>query len=139
VLRLLCDLYEPREGAIRVHGQPISKADLGSLRSRISLVAQDTHLFPVSIADNIAMARPEATQDEIVAAAKAANAHDFISALPKGYDSLGEFGNRLSGGGDSESVWHAPFSRTRGSCSSTSRRRRSTRKRKHACWKRSVA
>jgi len=99
VLRLLCGLYEPRKGEIRVHGQPISKAALGSLRSRISLVAQDTHLFPISIADNIAMARPEATRDDIVAAAKAASAHDFIEALPDGYDTLaGELGNRLSGG-----------------------------------------
>ena len=99
VLRLVCGLYEPKEGEIRVLGRSVSDADLTSLRSRISLVAQDTHLFPVSIADNIAMARPEATRDEIVAAAKAANAHDFVSALPQGYDTpAGELGNRLSGG-----------------------------------------
>jgi ABC-type multidrug transport system fused ATPase/permease subunit len=99
VLRLLCGLYEPTRGEVRVLGQPISRADLSSLRSRVSLVSQDTHLFPVSIAENIAMARPEAMRDEIEAAAKAANAHDFISALPKGYDTLaGELGNRLSGG-----------------------------------------
>jgi subfamily B ATP-binding cassette protein MsbA/ATP-binding cassette subfamily B protein AbcA/BmrA len=99
VLRLLCGLYEPQNGVIRVLGQPVSRADLGSLRSRISLVAQDTHLFPISIADNIAMAKPEATRDEIVAAAKAASAHDFVEALPDGYDTLaGELGNRLSGG-----------------------------------------
>jgi ABC-type multidrug transport system fused ATPase/permease subunit len=99
VLRLVCGLYGLDEGEIRVFGQPISGADLTSLRSRISLVSQDTHLFPVSIAENIAMANPDATRAEIVRAATAAGAHDFISALPKGYDTpAGELGNRLSGG-----------------------------------------
>jgi len=99
VLKLLCGFYEPREGEVRLLGQAISKADLSAVRARVSLVAQDTHLFPISIADNIAMAKAGATRDEVVAAAKAANAHDFISALPKGYDTrAGELGNRLSGG-----------------------------------------
>ncbi len=99
VLRLLCGLYKPQDGEIRIFGQPISNADLASLRSRVSLVTQDTHLFPVSIADNIAMAKPGATRDEIKAAAQLAGAHGFISTLPNGYDTpAGEFGNRLSGG-----------------------------------------
>ena len=99
VLRLLCGLYEAQGGEIRVFGQPISSADLASLRSRVSLVAQDTHLFPGSIADNIAMAKPGASRGEVVAAAEAAGAHGFISTLPKGYDTpAGELGNRLSGG-----------------------------------------
>ena len=99
VLKLLCGFYEPREGEVRLLGQAISKADLSAVRARVSLVAQDTHLFPISIADNIAMAKAGASREEIVAAAKAASAHDFISALPKGYDTLaGELGNRLSGG-----------------------------------------
>ncbi|MGD9675211.1 MAG: ABC transporter ATP-binding protein [Candidatus Bipolaricaulia bacterium] len=99
VLRLLCGMYEAQKGEIRVFGQPISSADLASLRSRVSLVAQDTHLFPGSIADNIAMAKPGASHGEVVAAAEAASAHGFISTLPKGYDTpVGELGNRLSGG-----------------------------------------
>ncbi len=99
ILRLTCGLYEPREGEIRVLGEPISEADLTSLRSRISLVAQDTHLFPGSIAENIRMARPDASREDVLAAARAANAHDFIEALPQGYDTpAGELGHRLSGG-----------------------------------------
>jgi ABC-type multidrug transport system fused ATPase/permease subunit len=99
VLKLLCGLYEAREGEVRLLGQAISKADLSAVRARVSLVAQDTHLFPMSIAENIAMAKAGASREEIVAAAKAASAHDFISALPRGYDTLaGELGNRLSGG-----------------------------------------
>ncbi|MDD4904444.1 MAG: ABC transporter ATP-binding protein, partial [Candidatus Bipolaricaulis sp.] len=99
VLRLLCGLYEPCDGEIRVFGEPTSGADLASLRSRVSLVAQDTHLFPGSIADNIAMAKPGATRGEVVAAAEAAGAHGFVSALSKGYDTpAGELGHRLSGG-----------------------------------------
>jgi ABC-type multidrug transport system fused ATPase/permease subunit len=99
VLKLICGFYEPREGEVRLLGQAISKADLSTVRARVSLVAQDTHLFPISIADNIAMAKAGASREEIVAAAKAASAHDFISALPRGYDTLaGELGNRLSGG-----------------------------------------
>ncbi len=98
-LRLVCGLYEPSEGEIRVLGQPIAQANLASLRSRVSLVAQDTHLFPISIADNIAMAKLDVSRDDVVAAAKAADAHDFITALPDGYDTAaGELGNRLSGG-----------------------------------------
>jgi subfamily B ATP-binding cassette protein MsbA/ATP-binding cassette subfamily B protein AbcA/BmrA len=99
VLKLLCGLYEAREGEVRLLGQAISKADLSAVRARVSLVAQDTHLFPMSIADNIAMAKAGASREEIVAAAKAASAHDFISAFPRGYDTLaGELGNHLSGG-----------------------------------------
>lgn len=99
VLRLACGLYEPTRGEIRILGQPISRADLTSLRSRISFVAQDTHLFPGSIADNIAMARPGAAREDVIAAARAASAHDFIMALPRSYDTpAGELGNRLSGG-----------------------------------------
>jgi ABC-type multidrug transport system fused ATPase/permease subunit len=98
-LKLLCGFHEPDQGAVRLFGQSISNADLSSVRARVSLVAQDTHLFPVSIAENIAMAKVGATRDEIVAAAEAANAHEFIAALPEGYDTLaGELGNRLSGG-----------------------------------------
>lgn len=99
VLKLLCGLYEAREGEVRLLGQAISKADLSAVRARVSLVAQDTHLFPMSIAENIAMAKAGASREEIVAAAKAASAHDFVLALPRGYDTLaGELGNRLSGG-----------------------------------------
>jgi len=77
----------------------VKKLKLRSLRRQLGLVPQETVLFIGSIRDNIAYARPEATQDEVVAAAKVANAHDFIMNLPKGYDTvLGEEGVQLSGG-----------------------------------------
>jgi ATP-binding cassette subfamily B protein/subfamily B ATP-binding cassette protein MsbA len=72
---------------------------LASLRAEVSLVLQDPFLLPVSVLDNIAYGRPEATRDDVVAAAVAANAHDFIRALPHGYDTLlEEHGANLSGG-----------------------------------------
>ncbi|TFG73578.1 MAG: ABC transporter ATP-binding protein [Anaerolineales bacterium] len=99
LFKLLCGFYKPQNGQVRVWGNDLATTDLAASRSQISLVSQDTYLFPVSIAQNIAYGRPDATEVEIITAAKAANAHDFILEQPKGYETLvGERGARLSGG-----------------------------------------
>lgn len=99
IFKLICGFYPPSGGTIEIFGTPISSKELLYIRSQISLVTQDAYLFPVSAAENISYGRPEAGMDEIIAAAKAANAHDFIMELPSGYDTMvGERGTRLSGG-----------------------------------------
>ena len=96
---LLVRFYDPQQGAIKFDGHDIRKIKLQSLRNQLSLVLQEPMLFSGSIADNIRYGRLGASLDEIVEAAKAANAHDFIERLPEGYDTeLGEGGRQLSGG-----------------------------------------
>jgi ATP-binding cassette subfamily B protein len=91
--------YEPTGGSIEVDGKDISKITRKSLRSCFGMVLQDTWLSSGTIRENIAMGRPDATDDEVIAAAKAAHAHSFIKRLPQGYDTpLGEDGGRLSQG-----------------------------------------
>lgn len=91
--------HDPTEGQIRVDGHDLRHLTLHSLRRQIGLVTQEVLLFNESVRFNIAYGRPEATEDEIRAAAEAANAHSFISRMPQGYDTLiGERGVRLSGG-----------------------------------------
>ena len=91
--------YEPANGAIEIDGQPIHDVSRASLRQQIAYVSQDTFLFKGSVFENVAMGRPGASRDEIVAAAKAAHAHDFILGFERGYDSpVGEHGMQLSGG-----------------------------------------
>ncbi len=99
VLKLLCGFYQPQRGEIRVGGQEIFQAGIQEARKQISLVSQETYLFPTTLAENIAYGRPGASEEEIIQAARAANADDFISALPDGYQTqVGEWGSRLSGG-----------------------------------------
>ena len=96
---LLPRLWDVRRGAIRVDGVDVRHATAASLRSRIGLVPQEAVLFGGSVRDNIRYGRVDATEDEIRAAARSANADDFITALPDGYDTLvGDRGSRLSGG-----------------------------------------
>jgi ATP-binding cassette subfamily B protein/subfamily B ATP-binding cassette protein MsbA len=96
---LLVRFYDPWEGRITIGGADIRGFRYRSLRRQIALVLQDPFIFPMTIGENIAYARPDATEEEIVAAAKAANAHDFIMRLPEGYDSeVGQRGATLSGG-----------------------------------------
>lgn len=98
-VKLIQRLYNVTDGTIRIDGQDISQVTLESLRRSISLVPQDPILFHRSLSENISYGNRLATQDEIVAAAKKAFAHDFIMSLPKGYDTLvGERGVKLSGG-----------------------------------------
>lgn len=99
VFKLLCGFYEPDEGSVKLNDRKLDQWNLEAVRRQLSLVAQDTYLFPATVAENIAYGHPGATRDEIIKAARAANAHDFIMNLPHGYDTLvGERGNRLSGG-----------------------------------------
>jgi ABC-type multidrug transport system fused ATPase/permease subunit len=96
---LLARLYDPSEGRVVIDGADIKDVDLASLRSEIAFVSDDSFLFSDTVTGNIAYARPDATQEQIEAAAKRAQAHDFITRLPDGYDTvIGERGLTLSGG-----------------------------------------
>ena len=98
-VKLIQRLYDLQAGRILIDGQDVAHVTQVSLRRAIAVVPQDPALFHRTIAENIAYGRPDATPDEIVAAAKRARAHDFIARLPKGYDTLvGERGIKLSGG-----------------------------------------
>jgi len=99
VLQLLLRFYDAQQGAVLVDGVPVRAAALAALRGRIGLVPQDSTVFSASARENIRYGRPDASDAEVEAAARAAYAHDFIAALPQGYDTfLGERGVRLSGG-----------------------------------------
>jgi ABC-type multidrug transport system fused ATPase/permease subunit len=99
ILKLLLGFYPACEDCIQVFGQDVNHWQLTALRQQMAFVAQDTYLFPVSIAENIACGRLGAIQSEIEAAARLANIHDFIMTLPQSYQTLvGERGARLSGG-----------------------------------------
>jgi ATP-binding cassette subfamily B protein len=99
LMGLLLRLYEPSGGRILIDGEDIRNYTLASVRSQISIVLQETLLFAATIRENIAYGIPNVTEEEIIAAAKLANAHDFIIRLPQGYDTLiGERGATLSGG-----------------------------------------
>jgi ATP-binding cassette subfamily B protein len=99
IARLINRTYDVRAGAVRVDGVDVRDWNLESLRPQISIIEQDPFLFSRSIADNIAFGRPTATRDEVEAAARAAQADDFIDALPEGYYTvIGERGVTLSGG-----------------------------------------
>ncbi|CAG2142987.1 cyanophycin metabolism-associated ABC transporter [Cupriavidus numazuensis] len=99
LVNLICRFYDVSEGAIRVDGIDIRSLPVSEYRRHIGLVLQEPFLFFGTIAENIAYGKPDATREEIVAAARAAHAHEFILRLPHGYDSLvGERGQALSGG-----------------------------------------
>ncbi len=96
---LLLRLYDPVEGSIMINGLDIRTATFKSLRSKIAFVGQDTFLFTATVMENLLLARPGATEEDAIAAAKTAHAHEFIEKLPKGYDTqIGENGSFLSGG-----------------------------------------
>jgi len=96
---LLLRFYDPIAGSVLIDGHDIRNYKLESLRSQVSIVLQDGVLFAVSARQNIGFGSPRATDADIIAAAQLANAHDFITALPQGYDTiLGERGASLSGG-----------------------------------------
>ncbi len=99
IINLIPRFYDPTEGRVTVDGYDLRDVQLESLRAKIGIVLQETTLFTGSIRDNIAFGRPEATQAEVEAAAKAAAAHDFIMTFPEGYETpVGERGSTLSGG-----------------------------------------
>jgi ABC-type multidrug transport system fused ATPase/permease subunit len=99
VLNLLLRFYDPIRGEVLLDGLDLRRVRRDAFRSRFALVQQETFLFNDSIVDNIRYGHAEATMEQVTAAAKAANAHEFISRLPNGYDTkVGERGVRLSGG-----------------------------------------
>jgi ATP-binding cassette subfamily B protein len=99
IFNLLLRFYEADGGSITIDGQNIATVSRGTLRRQLAYVGQDVFLFHGTVRDNIALGKPGATEAEIIAAAKAAHAHEFISAFPRGYDTpVGERGAKLSGG-----------------------------------------
>ena len=99
LLNLISRLYDVDEGQVLIDGVDIRDIAMSDLRGLVSMVSQETYIFMGTVAENIAYARPDATPDQIVEAAKAASAHDFIMNLPDGYDTLiGTSGRQLSGG-----------------------------------------
>jgi ATP-binding cassette subfamily B protein len=99
IINLIPRFYDVSAGKVLIDGHDVRDVQLESLRRQIGIVLQETNLFTGTIRDNIAFGRPEATDDEIIAAAKAAAAHDFITDFPQGYDTpVGERGATLSGG-----------------------------------------
>src|SRR5207249_5372985 len=96
---LVARFYDPESGSIRLDGVDVQDLTLESLSRQLGVVFQDTFLFHTSVRENLLYARPEATQEEVEAAARAAHAEEFIRALPEGYETIvGERGHRLSGG-----------------------------------------
>lgn len=99
IVSLIPRFYDATEGTIRMDGHDLRDVTIHSLRDQIGLVLQDSILFSESVKENILMGKPDATDEEVIAAAKAANAHEFIENLPEGYDTkVGERGVKLSGG-----------------------------------------
>ena len=99
IINLIPRFYDVTEGSLKVDGYDVRDVTLNSLRDQIGIVLQETTLFAASVRENIAFGRPDATEDEVVEAAKAAQAHDFILEMPYGYETrVGERGSTLSGG-----------------------------------------
>ena len=99
LISLVARFYDPLSGEVRIDGTNIRTYTMKSLRQQISFVLQETLLFRASVWENIAYGRPEASREEIIRAAKLANAHEFIEEMPEGYDTMvGERGVTLSGG-----------------------------------------
>lgn len=99
IASLLCRFYDPVAGEIRVDGHDLRDIQMRSLRQHVAVVLQDTFLFNTSVRDNLRYGKPDASHAELVAAAKAAYAHEFIEEMPDGYDThIGERGVKLSGG-----------------------------------------
>ncbi|MFP4322886.1 MAG: ABC transporter ATP-binding protein [Anaerolineales bacterium] len=99
VVSLVARFYDPQAGQVRIDGVDLREMRLGALRRNLSIVLQDVFLFNGTVRENIRFGRPHATDEDILAAAQVANAHEFILALPNGYDTLiGERGVKLSGG-----------------------------------------
>lgn len=99
LIGLICRFYDATSGEIYVDNYPIQELNLNDWRHQIAIVSQDVHMFSTTVLENIAYGRLDATEKEIIAAAKLANAHNFITQLPQGYNTkVGDRGIRLSGG-----------------------------------------
>ena len=99
ITQLVPRFYDPQGGALRIDGHDVRDVTLASLRDNVGIVTQETYLFHDTIGANLRYARPDAGDDEVIAAARAANIHDFVASLPAGYQTIvGERGHKLSGG-----------------------------------------
>jgi ABC-type multidrug transport system fused ATPase/permease subunit len=99
IANLLCRFYDPQQGCVAVDGHDLRQVTVRSLREHVAVVLQDTFLFNASVRENLLYGKPDATEEELIAAARAAYAHEFIVAMPDGYDTeIGERGVKLSGG-----------------------------------------
>jgi ATP-binding cassette subfamily B protein len=99
ITQLVPRFYDPQSGAVRVDGRDIRDVTLASLRENVGIVTQETYLFHDTIKANLLYARQDATEAEVISAARAANIHEFVASLPDGYDTIvGERGHKLSGG-----------------------------------------
>ncbi len=104
IVNLITRMYDPISGQICIDGVDLKKLKSSSIRNSIAIVSQETFLFRGTIADNIRYARPDATMEEVIAAAKAANAHDFISRLPEAYETEVGTGSRSLSGGEKQRI-----------------------------------
>jgi len=104
IANLITRMYDVISGTISIDGHNIKDIDIQSLRRNVAIVSQEVYLFGGTIADNIRYAKPEATMDEVIAAARAANAHDFIMRLPEGYETRVGIGHRSLSGGERQRV-----------------------------------
>jgi ATP-binding cassette subfamily B protein len=99
IANLLCRFYDPQLGCVAVDGHDLRSVAVRSLREHVAVVLQDTFLFNASVRENLLYGKPDATEEELIAAARAAYAHEFIAAMPDGYSTeIGERGVKLSGG-----------------------------------------
>ncbi len=104
IANLICRLYDTISGTIKIDGYNVKDIATKSLRTNISIVSQEIFLFRGTVAENIRYARPDATMDEVIAAAKAANAHDFILKMPEGYETVIGAGSRTLSGGEKQRI-----------------------------------
>ena len=104
IANLITRMYDTVSGTITIDGVDIRQMEMNSLRRNVAIVSQEVYIFRGTIMDNIRYARPEATRAEVVAAAKSANAHDFIVSLPEGYDTMVGIGSRSLSGGERQRV-----------------------------------
>ena len=104
IANLITRMYDTVSGTITIDGVDIKQLETNSLRRNVAIVSQEVYIFRGTIMDNIRYARPDATRAEVVAAAKAANAHDFIVSLPEGYDTMVGIGTRSLSGGERQRV-----------------------------------
>lgn len=104
IANLITRMYDVVSGSITIDGVDIKDIEMNSLRRNVAIVSQEVYIFRGTILDNIRYAKPEATREEVVAAAKAANAHDFILRMPEGYDTMVGIGSRSLSGGERQRV-----------------------------------
>ena len=113
IISLIPRFYDTTSGKVTIDGYDVRDVTLHSLRSQIGIVLQDNILFSDSVKENILMGRPDATDEQVIQAAKAANAHDFIMSLHNGYDTkVGERGVKLSGGQNKGLPLHVCFEKS---------------------------